>query len=70
MQADVTSSQSTDRPWSAIIFVQRRMAALALWKLLGTCPALACLKCQVIMGLGGALQSGSHTAKVGLHIWA
>ena len=45
------------------------MAALALWKLLSSCPTLDFLKCQVIMGLGGALQSVSHTAKVGSRIW-
>ena len=58
------ASQATQRPWQAIIFVQRRMAAQALWKLLSSCPSLDFLKCQVLMGLGGALQSVTHSTKV------
>ena len=63
-QEEVSKLESTDRPWQAIIFVERRMAAYALWQLLSTCPSLDFLSCQVLMGQGGVLQSATHTFKV------
>ena len=63
-QEEVNRLENTDRPWQAIIFVERRMAAYALWQLLSTCPILDFLSCQVLMGQGGVLQSATHTFKV------
>ena len=63
-QEEVNRLENTDQPWQAIIFVERRMAACALWQLLSTCPILDFLSCQVLMGQGGDLQSATHTFKV------
>lgn len=67
LQAAVMASQDKQRPWQAIVFVQRRMAAYALWKLLSSCPSLDFLRCTILMGSGGTLESATQTAQVRLY---
>ncbi|KAK9805378.1 hypothetical protein WJX73_008442 [Symbiochloris irregularis] len=57
------SATSAEPPWSGIVFAKRRLAVVALHRLVDTLPRLSFLRSRPIMGHGGRLAATSLTTK-------
>lgn len=57
------SATSEGIPWSGIVFAKRKLAVVALHRLVATLPRLSFLRSRAIMGHGGRLAATSLTTK-------
>lgn len=57
------SATSEEPPWSGIVFAKRKLAVVALHRLVEALPRLSFLRSRAIMGHGGRLAATSLTTK-------